>query len=47
LRVWDVATPDERQALRAILARKALSLREQPPEEQTILLPKLRAALAK
>jgi hypothetical protein len=45
LKVWDVATEEERQALRPALQKKMQSLGKMPQEERERLLPRARAAL--
>jgi hypothetical protein len=45
LKVWDVATPEERKQLRPALVRKTDSLENQPPAKRRELVVKLRAAL--
>jgi hypothetical protein len=46
LKVWQVASTDERRELRPLLAKKAHALRSEPPELQLTLAPKVRAALS-
>lgn len=46
LQVWSVATPDERQRLAPLLARKARSLANMSPEEMPDFTDRIRTALA-
>jgi hypothetical protein len=46
LRVWKVATPEERDELRPLLKRHLTSVKELPPAERSVLTPKLQAALS-
>lgn len=45
LRVWDVATPEEKAELRTILGRKSLTVKNLPAEQRDALMPRLRQAL--
>jgi hypothetical protein len=45
LKVWGVATPEERRELRGLLAKKARALKNEPPEVERTLAPKIQQAL--